>query len=186
MTEELITRKECEDICKLSMLAAFIDGEGTIGIYRNVSTAGYFNYHQVIELINTDIRLIEWLVENFGGRDPKPYKVKGDNRKDAYPWQLSGSNSYKLIKKIRSYLILKQEQADNAIELWEKVSKWHYGGGGINNRRLMPVHKRKLAEELYQRNKELNMRGTRNKDNIEIEIPVTVKVRKDVLDEWLE
>jgi len=47
----------------------------------------------------------------------------------------------------------------------------------------MPEHKKKLAKELYQRNKRLNKSG---KDNEEIEVPVTIKIRKDVLDEWLE
>lgn len=146
---------------KLIYLSGIFDGEGCVSIGRQKRTFGYV-YQQQLSIGNTDIRLIEWLIENFGGSMPKTQKKEG-NRKYNYLWSLHGSKSYKLLKKIHPYLIIKQEQADNAIELWEKVSKWHYGGGDISNKRFMPEHKRKLAEELYQRNKELNMKG-KNKE----------------------
>lgn len=148
----MISQEECERIGLLKMMAAFVDGEGSIGIYRSLRK-GKYTYAQHLQIINTDIRLIEWLVENFGGSFPKVMNM-GDNHKDAYHWTINGYNSYKILKKIRPYLLLKQEQADNAIELYKKVSKWKYGG--INP---LPDHKRKLSEELYQRNRELNMRG---------------------------
>lgn len=175
--EETISRKECEKIGLLKMLAAFVDGEGTINIGMRKFPSGDSYYQQRLSVGNTNIRLIEWLIENFGGSFPKATN-RGENRKDMYLWELSGSNSYKLIKKIRPYLILKQEQADCAIELYEKVSKWNY-----NSSKPLPEHKKKLAKELYQRNKVLNKNG---KDNEEIEVPVTIKIRKDVLDEWIK
>jgi len=123
--EETITRKECESTRLLSMLASFVDGEGAISIGKRKFPSGDSYYSQRLFIGNTDIRLIEWLIENFGGSYPKA-KNRGENRKDMYQWVLSGYNSYKLIKKIRPYLILKQEQADCAIELYEKVNKWNY------------------------------------------------------------
>ena len=174
----MITEEECEKIGLLKMMAAFVDGEGTIAIAMRRTSYGHV-YNQTILVANTDIRLVEWLVDNFGGIFPKA-RVRGENLKDTYLWQLYGSHSYKLIKKIHPYLILKQEQADNAIELWERVSILNYGGN-----KSMPAHKRKLAEELYHRNKKLNMRG-KSEDIEEVEVLVPVNVRKDVLDEWLE
>ena len=149
-------------------LAAFVDGEGTIGIYRALRKNKY-NYHQILEISNTDIRLIEWLVNNFGGSFPK-VEGRSGNRKNAYHWTLTGSNSYKLIKKIRPYLLLKQEQADCAIELYDKLSKWNYG-----SRKPLPYHKRKLGESLYQRNKVLNMKG-KNEEKLDVEPKLVRKI----------
>ena len=167
----------CEE-CLLRQLAAFVDGEGTIGIRKHKDPSGCYVYQQGIQVANTDIRLIYWLVENFGGKFPKVVKDDRENRKDWYAWRLSSYNSYKIIKNIIPYLLLKQEQADNAIKLYEKVSKWKYGGSHPR-----PEHKTKLCEELYQKNRKLNMRG--KVTNVEVEVLVPVKIRKDVLDEWL-
>lgn len=180
----MLTVNHCKDIRLLEKLAAFVDGEGYIGIGKYQAPRGYFTYRQRLQIVNTDVRLIEWLIKNFGGVFPKVVSdkresSKGRKHKDKYNWALSGSDSYKLIKNIQPYLILKQEQADNAIELYEKVSKFHYS---YNNQ--MPLHKRKLAEDIFQRNKELNMKG--KYEGEEIDVLVSLKIRKDVLDEWLE
>lgn len=55
----------CEE-CLLRQMAAFIDGEGTIGVYKLISSNGKYSYYQRISVGNTDIRLIEWVIENFG------------------------------------------------------------------------------------------------------------------------
>ena len=168
--------KECEDKRLLSMLAAFIDGEGTIGIRRAITTKGSYTHNQYIGLANTDIRLMKWVVDHFGGRMPKPKRDKRSNYKDKYTWYLGGFNSYQIIRAIRPYLVLKQEQADNAITLYEEITKWHYNP--------LPNDKRELAGEIFQSNKELNKRG-RPMDEEEIEIPVIVKIRKCDLDNWI-
>lgn len=172
-----------EKIRKLSMLAAFIDGEGYIGILKakhEQREHENYSYGQRLQVTNTDIRLMEWLVENFGGKIPKPTKDKRETRKDKYAWSRTGTDSYKLLKLIRPYLIMKYEQADLAIELYEKVTKWHYRGF-----KKMPVHKRKLAEELHQRCKELNKKG-KDDDDVNIEIRIPLKINKETLREWLK
>lgn len=174
------TTAEYEEIRKLSMLAAFVDGEGRIGISRSTRPSGNHNYAQQLQVINTDIRLIQWLVENFGGSFPKAIKQEG-NRKDVFHWTLSGSNSYKMIKKIRPYLLLKQEQADCAIELYERVSRWDY-----KRYNPIPTYKIKLAEELWQKSMKLNKRGKDDNSEEEIAIPATLRIRKDYLDAWLK
>lgn len=113
----MIEDKDCEERVLLGMLAAFMDGEGTVSIGRQMFK-GKYNYSQRIRISNTDIRLIEWLVENFGGSFPKPQN-KGENFKDNYNWALSGNDEGK-------------------------------------------------------------------NDEEEVEIMVPVKIRKDILDEWLE
>lgn len=137
---------------KLYYLAGIIDGEGTIGIRRQDSYTGRYIYSHHIAIKNSDVRLIHWLVDNFGGTFPKPHTEK-DNYKDTYNWQLSSSSSYKLLKKVGCYLLLKREQADLAIELYEKVSS-RFG-------KTKPLFgwRKELAEELYQECKYLNKVG---------------------------
>ena len=158
------------------MLAAFIDGEGTIGIRRAVTTKGTYTHNQYISLTNTDVRLMEWAVELFGGKMPKPQRDKRSNYKDKYTWYLGGSESYQIIKAICPYLILKREQANNAITLYEEITKWHHYP--------LPDNKRELGEKIFWSNKELNKRGRPNDDD-EIEIPVSIRIRKCDLDDWM-
>lgn len=169
MNEYLLSEKE-----QLIRMAMCVDTDGHIGITKE--EAKYIKYSQYIIIVNTNIKLIEWCVGNFGGKIPKPQN-RGENNKDSYLWKLYGYNSYKLIKKIRTFLLLKQEQADIVIELWEKVSKWKYGG--FNS---MPKYNRELAESLYKRCRELNKRG---KSNEESRLPKLVR-KKTKVTETLE
>ena len=172
MSEEVRCKQE-----KLIYLAGIIDGEGTISVSKRYGISRNATYFHQFKIGNTDIRLIQWLVDNFGGSFPKCMKLKG-NRKDAYVWCLSGHASYKLLKKVMPYLLLKQKQAIYAIQLYENVSRWNYGAT------QMPVYKRVLADDLWQRCKELNKRG-RDDSSDRIELLLPVEVRKDILDNWL-
>ena len=158
------------------MLAAFVDGEGTITIDKTKKRAGRYAYTQRLQIANTDVRLIDWLVENFGGSYPKPYKDKNETHKDHYNWKIFSVNSYKLIKIMRPYLILKGEQADNAMELWERINKFHYVSTNP-----MPYYKKKIAEEIYQRNKVLNMRGKNVNDGSDVSKLVHKLVRRKTI-----
>lgn len=157
----IISEKEC----LYARLAMAIDTDGSIGIRKNQR-----NYIQVIQFSNTNIKLIEWIVENFGGNIPNPQVFDNPKWKDVYHWQLHGSDSYKIIKKIKLYLIIKQEQADCTIELYEKVNKWCYY--------IMPRYKKNLANKLYERCKILNKRGM-SEYGVEERIP-KLKERKVV------
>ena len=137
-------------------LAMAIDTDGNIGIGKVRENESY--RHQ-INVANTNIKLIEWLVENFGGKIPEPQVRDNPKHKDLYLWYLTGSNAYKILKKIRPYLLLKGEQADCVIELYEKVSKWYYTGW-----KQRPKYKKELQEELYQRVKALNKKGKHTED----------------------
>ena len=158
---------------KYVQLASFVDGEGTIGIERRENYHRN-SYHQRLSVMNTNIVLISWLVDNFGGNFPNPQKHENGNHKDAYQWRLSGKNSYKMIKKIREHLLLKRDQADCAIDLYEQVTKWHYGNG-----KPIPKYKQELSEALYQKCKKLNKRGPPDDEDEEYEVTFTIKKKKD-------
>lgn len=148
--------------------AGFIDADGTIGIGRHLTTVGNYSYHQKIQVTSTNVHMVNWIVKKFGGKFPKPVEDKREVCKDTYHWYLTGRKSYRLIKDIFPYLIIKQEQSDCAIELYEKVSKFKYGSTNP-----IPLYKRKQAENLFYKCRELNKKG---KESIEEHIEIETKL----------
>ena len=175
--KELRCGTSMDEKYKYAQLAAFVDGEGTIGVYKHKQYWGY-SYIQTLIVTNSDIRLITWLIDNFGGKYPKPKKYENKNWKDGYQWQLTGKNSYKLLKDIREHLLLKREQADCAIDLYEKISRWRYSGSSP-----MPKHKKELSEELYQKCKKLNKTGRLDEED-KLEIKITIKKKDRTWDDY--
>jgi len=111
--DDMITKEEG----LLMRFAGMMDCDGSIGIY--IDNNGFM---QKIQFTNTDYRLIQWILDNFGGGVAE-YNYSNPKWKDKFNWQLYGYKSYKLINRIRPFLMAKQEQADLAIELYKKVSK---------------------------------------------------------------
>jgi len=164
-------REEREMSSDLSYLAGIIDSEGTIRIGRLINLNRKASYQQRLHVSNTDLRLINWLIERFGGSMPTPRKFSG-NCKDGYTWSLGGYKSYKVIKKVQPYLLLKREQANLAIKLWEKVSRNRYSSYKL------PLWKGSLAKELYNRCKALNAKG---KNNEQIEKKEAFSARDNII-----
>jgi len=132
-------------------LAMCLDTDGYIGIEKESRSS--IHYRQRIEVRNTNMKLMNWLVENFGGTVAER-KLDNPKWKNQYNWRLGGYKSCKLLKSIRPFLLLKGEQADLAIDLFEKVSRWRQGG---DNLRL--ISKTDLAESLWGRCRALNRTG---------------------------
>jgi len=90
-------------------LAAFIDGEGTVRVYK--APTGRWGLRVVIS--NTDIRLISWLEETFGGY---VYNVKPStgNTKPSFQW-IFASRIDLILAPCLPYFIIKRDQAEIAL-----------------------------------------------------------------------
>jgi hypothetical protein len=103
-----------------SVLAMCIDCEGciTIGFNRWKGTPNSNGiYNMEISVINTDRRLMDWLVSNFGGRYTSSEHKDHPEWKIRYQWRVTGRNNReKVLLGIIPYLILKREQAKLALE----------------------------------------------------------------------
>lgn len=108
-----------------SYLAGLFDGEGTFSIYQNngnyvTSASGerkQYNFtNSRVEITNTNIELMEWLVKHFGGvyythRRAKPV------HKEAYSWRPKGKkNTENIILGILPYLVIKIKQANIVLQ----------------------------------------------------------------------
>jgi hypothetical protein len=116
---------------KFIYLAGIVDGEGHITIARH-KTDKYWKsdgtiglrkktnvmYQNVLGVRNTDLRLMDWLKETFGGNYYKDNrKTRPEKWKISYCWHSTSNEKTELILLgILPYLILKREQAKIVLE----------------------------------------------------------------------
>lgn len=108
-------------IAQLAYLAGIIDGEGSIyiGNFSCNKQTGVKYYQTAIEVNNTEEALIDWLMDNFGGRRYKYTKnqlPKNSNR-EVYRWILTGDPLTELCHLILPYLIIKIKQCEIMIKM---------------------------------------------------------------------
>lgn len=94
-------------------MAGFFDGEGYVGILKRQRKNWNTEYFIQVSIGQTDGGIMDWVVENFGGR---LYTVKRDG---SYYWVCSNKKGYNFLKKITSYLKYKKPQAELAIDFYE-------------------------------------------------------------------
>ena len=124
----------------LAYFAGIIDGEGTIDI-----SGGSIR----LRVINTDEKLIKWILDKFEGKLLE-YE-KSENRRKKYEWRVSGKEAYKIFKLLENILIIKKEQAKICIFLYEKVTRWNFLG-----RKTMPRWAKNYRTECAQKIHVLN------------------------------
>lgn len=114
-------------------LAAFIDGEGHIGIGRCRELRdhnGRVNYKMWLCIANTDPRLMIWLrrfvVGNF-------YVHRSDRRGGRYPlyeWTVRSQEAVDLLSRLLPYFVMKRDQAELAIEFGRSLRDSRQGANG--------------------------------------------------------
>ena len=136
-------------------LAAYIDGEGAVQISKKKKdkTHPRESFSLKIRIGITDKRLINWLETEFGG-NVNETTTRNDKWKTVFIWDVFGKDVYKLLVRIRKYLIIKGEQADVGMAFWYETQR-----NGSNRRGGRPKWKIERQTKYYHRMKELNMRG---------------------------
>lgn len=173
-TGVLRTESEIKIENKLAYLGGYVDGDGTIGIQKHGDTEPP-RYQHHLSVASTDPRSPEWIKQNFGG-EITTYEARAENRAKGYQWQIYGKKSYMLIKDVRYYLMLKHEQADAVIEMYERVTKRDF--------RPRPIWASKLQERMFQKCKKLNMTGV-IEEGEEMEIEEEEEEKQRGLNNWL-
>jgi hypothetical protein len=97
------------DNTELAYLAGIIDGEGWITAVRSRQTGKYTPH---VGVATTDLPLIEWIKNHFGGSvyTRTPQKGVGP-RKTRYEWQIHQSMVDALLPEVLPYLVIKAERA---------------------------------------------------------------------------
>ena len=116
------TQFKSEDLARL---AAYIDGEGYIAIER----VGIKRSHKMqVTITNTDVRLVVWLKDTFGGE----YRAKGktNSRRRIWYWYAGSALADELLKACLPYFIMKRDQAEIAIAFRRTVVEVHAAANG--------------------------------------------------------
>ena len=133
-----------------SYVAAYIDGEGYLGIMKSERhpTAVNPSYMPVLKVTSVDESIILWFKNSFGGHSEKRV-FPNKNQKDAFTWQISGHKLEKILLKVRPYLKLKKPQANIVIQ---RIRMYKPG---------LPYNQQEvdIMEELYIQIRKLNKRG---------------------------
>lgn len=138
-------------------MAGIIDGEGSICIFpyygRHYKYGKYPRYKPALCVTNTNRKLMEWIVENFGGTI-QVVKRKRDQlktHKQNHHWLVSHEKAANIIRAILPYLVIKREQADLFLTFQATARR-----SGLQG---TPEPVRKLRSEIAEQMRELNRRG---------------------------
>lgn len=99
-----------------SYLAGLIDGEGCFSAWRywnasRIDCKPYWQYSCRANITNTNLQLMKWLVEHFGGGFLCKREAT-EQHKASYEWRPKGkANLKQLLLSVLPYLVIKREQA---------------------------------------------------------------------------
>lgn len=122
------------DPLKLAYLAGIVDGEGCLTIYK-VAPAKYNRfqnpqYRASLKIANTNIKLVEWLDNEFsnfnsGYKQQKRsiFKKNSTHERWIYEWEVQNFRLVDVLTQIRPYLVLKKRQCEVLLAFRET-----YGG----------------------------------------------------------
>jgi len=145
----------------LAYLAGAIDGEGSIGIHKSGAS---HTWDVQVDLYQTNYAWLEQFQNTFGGRIIATGRLL-PRWKQQFHWYLGSKEAAQLLRKIKPYLRLKQEQANLCLELQRRIDLKL----GLVGRSLTKEEKA-IREGLYKKCRLLNERGIRNKQ-LSMDIP---------------
>src|SRR5262252_4623680 len=149
----------CPTVEDWAQMAAYLDGEGSILI--NTQKRGSREargFYLRITVANTDIRLMQWLKDKFGGnyKDANTAKYyEGKNWKRAYHWGTSSHRAAWILHNCLSRFVIKSEQAQLGIMLQENLGQHNFRG----RFKSVPREVQESRKELKQRLLVLKAKG---------------------------
>lgn len=141
-----VTFKTGQTPISIAYAAGIFDGEGSISIGRSHR---YKTFTMLAQIINSDLRVIEWFKEKFGGYVwTRSRKGKKEHHYTIYTWAVSARAGADFLGILLPYLIIKREQAVIGIELQRLLVP------GIDaEKRVMEGEKLKAKLESYRHGK---------------------------------
>ena len=102
----------------LSYIAAFVDGEGTIGIrkYPQRKACHTVEYAAHITITNTNKAVLEWIKEQLGFGCIVKRPDKRPNHRMCYQWTVTYNQAVKTLELILPYLQIKKTHAELALQ----------------------------------------------------------------------
>ena len=139
---------------ELAYLAGIVDGEGSIGAHWRTNSS--VSFHVNFQVGMTQVGAIDLFVKIFGGHIHIE-KRRTKSGKPIYKWQIYARKAANCLEKLLPYLIIKREQARDAIVLARMHRERHSGKGSTPGYSLpIPesdvLMRKEIAKRIYQRN----------------------------------
>lgn len=101
---------------ELAYLAGIVDGEGYLTVHRHKNCS----YSTTLGVTNTDVRMIHWLHQHFGGSSGPTSRRKENPRfkpnwKPSWAWRATSSDLDLILRSLIPYLVVKKRQAELVI-----------------------------------------------------------------------
>lgn len=128
--------------------AGVIDGEGCLTAYMRPNGAIEIR----VDVVNTNRKLLEWLCQTWGGAI-YARKVTNARHKQQFAWELRRDAAVSMLGMIQDHLIVKAEQAETMISLWEQR------GDGRKGREPISAELRGVRATHVAKLRELNRKG---------------------------
>ena len=139
-------------------LAGLIDSEGCFRIKKwKPKNRPNSVYNITVEIGNTKLPILPWLVERFGGS--VVFIAAKTNKKASATWTLSAAALYAILPKIRPFLVTKQEVCDKLIEFQKTILP---NGGDRHSElfRALFEKRREIRERIIDEVHKFNLKGS--------------------------
>ena len=114
---------------ELAYVAGFFDGEGWVGISVRDSHKAYKYYVLDMTITNTNLEILEWIQECFGGYIVDKPKREVHHRQ-GHVWKTSANNALEFLSLIKPFVRVKRVQVSMALTFKEmQDSVGHIGRG---------------------------------------------------------
>lgn len=167
-TMHFVTREEIESLNNVKntviptnidypYMAGLIDSEGCFRVKKWKPKNKPNNVYCIsVEIGNTRIVILRWLIERFGGSIS--YIPAKKNQKSSATWSISAAALCKILPKIRKYLIIKQEVCDMIIEFQKTILK---NGGDRHSKLFNALFEKRIEvrERIIREIQEFNRKG---------------------------
>ena len=110
-------------------MAGLFDGEGSINIFKqprrkDMSVPAYF---VEMSIGNTHKGVLQWVLENFGGRLTHNGVQYTPSSHKTWRWRASTSEACDILAALLPYLLVKKEQAALVLEFQKRVGTFNAG-----------------------------------------------------------
>lgn len=107
---------------ELAYLAGIIDGEGTITLTRGLKSDRFRAL--VMSVANTDLSMINYLKDTYGGRTSKRNRLTATHHMAAFDWRVERRKAVELLEGIYPYLRneVKRDRAKHTLDHYIRVT----------------------------------------------------------------